>query len=319
MSTTVAGRMGARTSEGYRHDLMACDGVDDLVRRSGQFAREGVRRGERVMVAMPSARLRAVQRLLGRDGSAVTFVDMERLGGNPARILQAWVEFSTAGAGQAMRGLGEPLWAGRSTVEVEECQLHEALLNTGIPADAPLWLRCPYDSAALSHTVLDDAVRAHPWVAGADGGAHANGRYAGRRQGEESFAAPLAAAPPGSIVREITPSSLRAVRDLAVHAARVVGVEGPRAADLALALHELCVNTLVHGDGRGTLRLWRDPGALVCEVADQGVVSNPLAGRIAPGDDEVDGRGLWMVNQLCDLVQLRSGTQGTTVRVHTWL
>jgi hypothetical protein len=26
-----------------------------------------------------------------------------------------------------------------------------------------------------------------------------------------------------------------------------------------------------------------------------------------------------MANQLCDLVQVRSGADGTTIRIHTWL
>ena len=57
----------------------------------------------------------------------------------------------------------------------------------------------------------------------------------------------------------------------------------------------------------------------MCEVSDSGVVTDPMTGRLAPDTDELDGRGLWMVNQLCDLVQLRSSSAGTTVRVHTWL
>ena len=56
-----------------------------------------------------------------------------------------------------------------------------------------------------------------------------------------------------------------------------------------------------------------------CEVSDDGVVPDPLAGRHQPAEDAAQGRGLWMVNQLCDLVQLRSGSQGTQVRIHTWL
>ena len=36
----------------------------------------------------------------------------------------------------------------------------------------------------------------------------------------------------------------------------------------------------------------------------------------APG--AVGGRGVYLVNQLCDLVQLRSSEAGTTVRVITW-
>ena len=32
--------------------------------------------------------------------------------------------------------------------------------------------------------------------------------------------------------------------------------------------------------------------------------------------DNVDSEGLWVVNRLCDLVEARSGTDGTTVRMH---
>ena len=28
------------------------------------------------------------------------------------------------------------------------------------------------------------------------------------------------------------------------------------------------------------------------------------------------GRGVWLANQLCDLVQIRSGAAGTVVRLH---
>ena len=31
-----------------------------------------------------------------------------------------------------------------------------------------------------------------------------------------------------------------------------------------------------------------------------------------------NGRGVWMANQLCDLVQVRSGARGTVVRLHAW-
>jgi hypothetical protein len=34
--------------------------------------------------------------------------------------------------------------------------------------------------------------------------------------------------------------------------------------------------------------------------------------RAAPGG----GRGLWVVHQVCDLAQIRSGPAGTTIRVH---
>jgi anti-sigma regulatory factor (Ser/Thr protein kinase) len=41
-----------------------------------------------------------------------------------------------------------------------------------------------------------------------------------------------------------------------------------------------------------------------------------LAGRIRPGPDQSSGFGLWLANQLCDLVQVRSLPSGTVVRLH---
>jgi anti-sigma regulatory factor (Ser/Thr protein kinase) len=315
-STLTVGE--ARARDGYVHDVMFWSRPDAFVHATVDFVRGGLLAGERVLVALPAPRLRAVQTALGDEARRVDFADMEGLGANPARIIAAWVQFVTASADRPSRGVGEPLWAGRSSVEVSECQLHEALLNDAIPASAPLWLRCPYEVSALPAEVVDDALQAHPWVAAEDGRALANEAYAGGELGAVGFATPLPDPPAASIVRTITHETLRSVRDLAAHVARVCGVAEGRAEDLGLALHELGVNAVVHGNG-GTLRLWRTPESLVCEVRDRGVVADPLTGRLAPSTEEPDGRGLWMVNQLCDLVQLRSSGAGTTVRVHTWL
>jgi anti-sigma regulatory factor (Ser/Thr protein kinase) len=319
MTTTSPSRRSVERAPGhYRHDVMLWSDVDDFVERTVRFVRDGLDSGEPVMVAVPRARLLRVEQALGPDADAVVLADMESVGSNPARIIAAWAEFLTAAAGRPARGVGEPLWAGRRDAEVEECQLHESLLNAAVPTDTPFWLRCPYEVGALPVAVIEESLRTHPWVADDHGSSEANPAFVAQSAGH-AFAA-LLSEPPGShVVRTITSASLRSVRDLALHVARVCGVDESRAADLGLALHELGVNTLVHGGGGGTLRLWRTADALVCEVVDAGVVTDPLTGRFAPDMEEPDGRGLWMVNQLCDLVQLRSSATGTTVRVHTWL
>jgi anti-sigma regulatory factor (Ser/Thr protein kinase) len=65
--------------------------------------------------------------------------------------------------------------------------------------------------------------------------------------------------------------------------------------------------------------MWLEPGAVVIEFSDSGHLADPLTGRLTPPLDSVGGRGLYLVHQLCDLVQVRSSPRGTTVRVLTWL
>src|SRR5580765_1899835 len=113
------------------------------------------------------------------SASAVAFADMESLGANPACIINAWVEFAHANAGRPSRGVGEPLWPGRRSAEVAECQLHEALLNVAIEEQTPLWLRCPYDAEGLPASVLAEARHTHPWVADQSGRCTESEGYAG--------------------------------------------------------------------------------------------------------------------------------------------
>jgi anti-sigma regulatory factor (Ser/Thr protein kinase) len=63
------------------------------------------------------------------------------------------------------------------------------------------------------------------------------------------------------------------------------------------------------------LHLWTDGEGLHAQVSDGGVIDSVMAGRLAPPPEPVHGRGLWIINQLCDLVQIRSPESGTTVRV----
>jgi anti-sigma regulatory factor (Ser/Thr protein kinase) len=62
--------------------------------------------------------------------------------------------------------------------------------------------------------------------------------------------------------------------------------------------------------------MWSDPNALICEVRDAGGIVHPLAGRERPASGRPGGRGLWLINQLCDLVQARSFADGGVVRLH---
>ena len=83
-----------------------------------------------------------------------------------------------------------------------------------------------------------------------------------------------------------------------------------------LAVNEIATNSVRHGGGRGVLRMWATTATAFAEVADQGRIDEPLAGRRPPVSPQENGVGLWLVNQLCDLVQVRSFPTGSVVRMH---
>jgi hypothetical protein len=87
--------------------------------------------------------------------------------------------------------------------------------------------------------------------------------------------------------------------------------------DLVLAVGELAANTLAHTSGRGTFVIWRTGSEVVCQVSDSGQIADPLVGTFRPDPAATTSRrGLWLVNEVADLVQIRTGPAGTTVRVH---
>jgi anti-sigma regulatory factor (Ser/Thr protein kinase) len=115
------------------------------------------------------------------------------------------------------------------------------------------------------------------------------------------------------------PRDVRATRHTVEQYARSCGLGDEQVEALELAAAELVTNSLRHGGGEGTLAMWTEAGAAVVEFSDAGHLRDPLAGRLPPPPGQESGRGLYLVNQLCDLVQLRSSSEGTTVRVLTWL
>jgi len=75
-------------------------------------------------------------------------------------------------------------------------------------------------------------------------------------------------------------------------------------------------NSATHGGGSGVLRLWSDTAHVVCEVADAGVIDDPLVGRTPATPGQLSGRGLLMVNHLADLVRMHTTSDGTVVRAY---
>ena len=270
------------------------------------------------MVAATGEHNEWLQGALGADADRVRFIDMIDLGRNPVRIIPAlreFVEEGTAGGG-AVRGIGEPIWRGRRPAEVLESQLSEALINVAVEPDSPVWLMCPYEADSLDPALIDEVYRSHPAVI--DGSTYRGSpSYGGRAHLDEVFTADL---PPltglqGDMVFER--NELHQVSKLVAATAFAVGVAPDRAAELAVVVKELAASSLQRGARVGQLRIYSDDAAVVCEIRDDVVLTDPMSGR-RPATPAQRHAG-WLTDQRADLVQLRSNERGTTVRVHHWL
>lgn len=107
-----------------------------------------------------------------------------------------------------------------------------------------------------------------------------------------------------------------AARRFARDRAAAAGLTDPKLTDLVIAVGELAANTLRHTEGHGTLRLWAAAGEVICEVRDSGHIRDDRAGYRYPAADAGRGHGLWVVHQVCDLVEMRTGIGGTVFRLH---
>ena len=300
----------------FRHEALLHGGDDGFLDGAFPFVQEGLEAGEPILVAVGPAKIAQMRDALGADADEVHFADMRELGRNPGRITPAWHEFLGEHAGEAggVRGIGEPVWAGRGPAELSECQLHESLLNLAFADTQGFRLLCPYDVDALDAHVVHEACCSHPVVLEAAGG-RASLDFRSEVELLAPFDAPLA--PPDGPAQTLgfEHDGLSDVRALVAHGAADAGLAGERTSDIVLAVSEIAANSLRHGGGRGVLRVWLQDGSLVCEVRDRGHIRDPLAGRHQPKPGQPGGWGLWLAHRVCDLVQVRSNPTGTVVRL----
>jgi anti-sigma regulatory factor (Ser/Thr protein kinase) len=305
---------------GFEHEAMFYRDDDDFLAGLVPFVRDGLAADASVVVALPRVRLKLLEDALGADAQNIRFHEMEELGLNPARIIAAWADALTEATaeGRTLRGIGEPAWYGRRDLELIECQLHELLLNRAFD-DGPAWrLVCPYDEARLPRSVCDLALEAHP-ICSTSSARGPSERFT--PDGDlVAFAAPLAR-PREGVLRGVFRGAhdIPATRHTVAQYARTCGMSDEQVEALELAASELATNSVRYGGGTGTVAMWVQDGAAVVEFTDAGHVTDPLTGRLTPTHEQEGGRGLFLVHQLCDLVQLRSSPEGTTVRVVTWL
>jgi anti-sigma regulatory factor (Ser/Thr protein kinase) len=279
------------------------------------LVRAGLARAEPSLIALPGDEARLLGDELGDEPGELLCCDIADVGRNPARLIPEYRSFIDKHAGQRVLLVGEVAWPGRSPAEIREATRHEALVNLAF-SEARATMMCAYDVSRLAPSAVGDARCTHPeHLEDLTGGELVTtASHAPAFQIPAGCDRPLPPPPAGAETLAYD-TDLAPVRRLVESHTRRTALGADRAADLILAASEVAANTLGHARSGGTVQVWHDGQEIVCQAQDQGWITDPLAGRVRRGPDG-RGHGLYLVNHVCDLVELRTGPAGTTIRMH---
>lgn len=291
------------TNSLLQHDTLPYSGPDGFVVAAAAAVRAALAVGATPVVLADAERLTELRNALGAAATGLLALDRSVTGRNPARLIPTLQHILEQPGMGRVRCVGEPVRAGDSDAVLGEVALHELLLQLPAFRAWNVHLTCAYDTALDTEVVAAIETSHAPPSDPQD-------------SVERLRARPLPTRPLGSEELGVDRTTLSALRGFIEARAMNAGLDEERVSDLVYAVNEVVTNSLCHGEGRARVSVWVEPGVVACEVRDRGWIRDPLAGRIAPHPDRVSGRGLWLVNQLCDFVQLRSSPAGTTLRMH---
>jgi anti-sigma regulatory factor (Ser/Thr protein kinase) len=304
---------GALDSAGFAHAALVYRTPAEFTAGVVAFVEAGAAAGEPVVVASQGASLRLLRAELDGLGERVAFADLASIGLNPGRLLGWMQQVTDQHHGRRVRCVQEAVWPARRSEEVGEVIRHEALINQ-IVSSWPVSVLCPYD-LALGRDVIAGAERTHPVVL-RGGHQRASPSYDPHVLVPAEYDRPLTDPPAGAALLTYRDDLARVRAFIAGHAARAA-LPDRQVRDLVLAVAELAANTLAHTSGPATLAIWATTSEVICQVRDSGHIKETLTGRLRPDPADLGGgRGLWVVNQLCDLVEIRTGRNGTQIRLH---
>lgn len=311
MTTSPAAR-------GFEHTAVCHRSSAELVDALVPFVAAGLGDGDRVFVNLVPAGSAPLRAALGSDAARVRWTDSSTWQAHPARRLRAIHELVEveAGAGR-MRFVGQcPFDAGDPEL-VTEWERFDAVLNRAL-AGVPVDMVCAYDAAALAPDVVGRAPLTHPRLGplGGGGGEGANTAYLEPEEYLAQHRVALPPVPPGAarVRGRVKPAEARALvrafirPDAALPRARVE--------DLVVAASEIVTNAWNVGASAIDVACWHAAGEIGLQVDDDGPgVDDPLLGYRRPDEGAPGGRGLWIVRQLADLVQIERTGHRTSVRV----
>ncbi|MFI5915583.1 anti-sigma factor RsbA family regulatory protein [Dactylosporangium sp. NPDC051541] len=305
----------------FIHQALVFDSAAAFLAAAVPFVTEGVHRGDSVVAVTSDENEALLREQIGADAERIIFLATSAWYDSPGRTLDAYHRRIDAlpGTTGILRVLGQPIWTGRDTLETSEWGRYESVMNVAL-AESRAWIMCGYDSRSLPTAIVDDARRTHPTLA-VGPQSEVSITYADPAFYYAEHNGPLAARPAHGVEQLVDFIDMAPVRQfVADHAVRL-GVPADRLDDFTLAVNEIATNAIRHGAGRGEVRLWATDQRVICEIADTGGAPkkngrNGFLGFLRSDPQAGQGHGLWIARQICDLLEMRTGADGTTVRLH---
>ncbi|MGK5739475.1 ATP-binding protein [Micromonospora sp. URMC 103] len=119
--------------------------------------------------------------------------------------------------------------------------------------------------------------------------------------------------PVAATVRGVTAPGAADVRRRVTAAALGAGLGPDGAEQFTIAVNEVMINAIQHGGGAADVTLSVAPGLVVVSVRDRGSGIPEHVSPHLPSPQTLGGRGLWLVQQLCENVTIDTSDTGTVV------
>lgn len=304
-----------------QHDGVFYDDDAVFMAAALPFIREGIERGEVVMINTVTHPLTPMLRALFEGEEQVSIAD-KAVYRTPAAALDGYRRTMEKGLAQGATGYRAIGFIDFDSTNLpwQEWVKYEAAVNH-VFADFPFRTVCPYDVSGLPREITEPMMRTHTGLYGPDGwrpnDAYVDPALLLADTGLDVPPLPLQAASPRMVLEP--PADLTDLR-LEVYAATMFTDLSPRRIDdFVSAVAEVVTNAHRHAGEPVRLRLWAADTAVVCTVTDSGPgIDDPLAGYSRPRDPS-EGLGLWAARQLVDLLDYRREPGGFTVRLASFL
>lgn len=311
-----------RGGESLAHQALLYGSEEEFLAGTVPFIRDGLECGDPIRVVTTDRNSGWLWAVLGVDAGRVAFGESSQWYRHPVRALAAvyrTVQAASRG-GQRLRMIGEPWWTARPAQQSAEWARYESLVNAAL-AWANAALVCTYDTRVVGPDVVAEVARTHPELV-VNGSARPSPSYLDPVVfNAECDRSPLPELPsPALWLRFDGVDQLVIFRDFVRSHAAQAGAAVLDVSQFVQAIYSVATNAIEHGGGSGVVRVWAGPQTILCEVSDTGAgLRDPLVGRLPSGRSTARGRGMWLARQLCDLVEVRSDSAGTIVRLHLTL